>query len=98
MHDVKIAWDSARRKSVFALRALVQVLFFVICLSTVSSAQDQAGEAQTAYAQGLSALKNKNLALAQVEFQKALRLSPRSPEPHNSLGFVLMLKGNLPAA
>ena len=40
--------------------------------------------------QGMAALKRGDLASARVTFEKVVRLSPRSPEAHNSLGWVLL--------
>src|SRR2546430_13309404 len=84
----------------FVRKVWLYLLLAFCCASFEARAQtkDKATTAQAAYAQGLEALKNKNFSAAQIEFQKASNLSPRSPEPHNSLGFVLMMKGDMPAA
>ena len=48
--------------------------------------------------QGMAALKRGDLASARVIFEKVVRLSPRSPEGHNSLGWVLLSQNQPDAA
>src|SRR5256886_3620514 len=48
--------------------------------------------------QGMAALKRGDLASARVTFEKVVRLSRRSPEAHNSLGWVLLSQNQPDAA
>src|SRR2546430_7303899 len=48
--------------------------------------------------QGVAALKRGDLASARVTFEKVVRLSPRSPEGHNSLGWALLSQNQVDAS
>ena len=50
------------------------------------------------YAEGMSALRKQDLAGAQATFEKLIRIAPRSPEAHNSLGWVLLNQGQVDSA
>src|SRR5580692_1632519 len=50
----------------------------------------RAAQADAIYRQGIAALQQRDLASARAAFEKAVQLQPRSPEGHNSLGWVLM--------
>jgi Tfp pilus assembly protein PilF len=50
----------------------------------------RAEQADAIYRQGIAALQQGDLASARAAFEKAVQLLPRSPEGHNSLGWVLL--------
>ena len=50
----------------------------------------RAAQADAVYQQGIVSLQQGDLASARTAFEKAVQLSPRSPEGHNSLGWVLL--------
>ena len=52
-----------------------------------------AGQVQRIYRQGMAALERRDLAAARAAFEKVVRLAPKSPEGHNSLGWVLLAQG-----
>jgi len=54
--------------------------------------------ANSLYNQGMQALDRRDLEGARAAFEKTLQLVPRSPEPHNSLGWVLLAQGKTDAA
>ena len=55
-----------------------------------ASAVGRAAQADAVYRQGITSLQQGDLAAARTAFEKAVQLSPRSPEGHNSLGWVLL--------
>src|SRR5579884_2784636 len=57
-----------------------------------------ADRAKSLYSQGMSALQKGNLADAKAAFEKVVRIVPASPEPHNSLGWVLLQQGDVDPA
>jgi Tfp pilus assembly protein PilF len=50
----------------------------------------RAAQADAVYRQGITSLQQGDLAAARTAFEKAVQLSPRSPEGHNSLGWVYL--------
>src|ERR1700726_774276 len=50
----------------------------------------RAAQADAIYRQGIAALQQRDLVSARAAFEKAVQLQPRSPEGHNSLGWVLL--------
>src|SRR5262249_27079412 len=82
-------------------RPIVFFLFVLPCFA-VSDGQTRQGSSagntsaiNTAYQQGLSAIQAGDLGAARGQFEKVIRLAPRSPEAHNSLGWVLFSQGEL---
>src|SRR5580692_934676 len=68
-----------------------------VLLTTGLRAQDasapvggRAAQADASYQLGITALQQGDLASARTAFEKTVQLQPRSPEAHNSLGWVLM--------
>ncbi len=81
----------------------VGLAFLLVCAGgraqtkNPSSSVDAAA-ANSFYNQGLDALQRQDLAGARAAFEKTIKLIPRSPEPHNSLGWVLLAQGETDAA
>src|SRR6267378_7229552 len=48
--------------------------------------------------EGMAAMQRGDLASARVTFEKVVRLAPRNPEGHNSLGWVLLSQNQPDAA
>src|SRR6266403_3468301 len=79
-------------------RALVTCMVIVcVVLPSGLRAQDasvpvvgRAAQADAVYRQGIASLQQGDLASARTAFEKAVQLSPRSPEGHNSLGWVYL--------
>jgi Tfp pilus assembly protein PilF len=63
-----------------------------------SKGSGDAAAANAIYSQGIAALQGRDLAGAREAFEKTVRLVPQSPEPHNSLGWVLLAQGETDAA
>ncbi len=55
-------------------------------------AQDRATQADEIYRQGITSLQHGDLAAARASFEKVVAIQPRSPEAHNSLGWVLLVQ------
>jgi len=75
---------------------IVTLIFFAPLTfgqSTKPTAIPQA-EAQSTFEQGVNALKQGDLDTARTAFEKVLRLSPRHPEAHNLLGWILLKQGD----
>src|SRR5207245_10559841 len=77
------------------------VCFVVLCASFASaqtpgdkSKQAQA-RAKALNAEGMSALRYQDLAVGQAEFEKLIRVVPRSPVVNNTLGWVCLYPGQL---
>ena len=86
----------------FFVRISAALLFFFSGATAISSAQsappakaDAASRATAAYAHGMSALQKGDLVSARADFEKVVRLAPKSPEGHNSLGWVLLAQGEI---
>src|SRR6266852_6203706 len=85
------------------LRLCAALLFF-LCIATVCAAQstdsakDVASLATATYQRGMSALQKGDLVSARTNFEKVVRLAPKSPEGHNSLGWVLLAQGEIGSA
>ena len=62
----------------------------LVVLLTPASHAHVAAQADAIYRQGIAALQQRDLASARAAFEKAVQLQPRSPEGHNSLGWVLL--------
>jgi Flp pilus assembly protein TadD len=76
---------------------LPTVLIMFVPLTMGLRAQDasapgggRAAQADASYRVGITALQQGDLASARTAFEKTVQLQPRSPEAHNSLGWVLM--------
>src|SRR5262249_25508792 len=54
--------------------------------------------AETLYAQGMAALRKQDLNAARSSFEKLIEVAPRSPEAHNSLGWVFLNQGQIDPA
>src|SRR5437660_1258369 len=79
----------------------LHVGIFLVCLTGLADAAPQkegAAQAESIYQKGLAALKRGDLNSARISFEHVLKLAPRSPEAHNSLGFVLFTQGDLDSA
>src|SRR5271165_6609381 len=81
----------------------VALVFLVVCgvgrgQTTNGNASADAAAANSSYSQGVDALQRQDLPGARAAFEKTVRLIPRSPEPHNSLGWVLLAQGEIDAA
>jgi len=57
-----------------------------------------AASAQAVYNEAGQALQQGDLVRARAGFEKFVKLSPKSPEGHNSLGWVLLVAGETDAA
>src|SRR5712692_4941019 len=80
-------------------------LLFFLCIATAvcaaqstDSAKDVASRATATYQRGMSALQKGDLVSARTNFEKVVRLAPKSPEGHNSLGWVLLAQGEVDSA
>src|SRR5256886_14175058 len=81
-------------------------LLFLCCAAPLKCATqsassvkaDAASRATATYQQGMLALQKGDLVSARAAFEKVVRLAPRSPEGHNSLGWVLLAQGEIDAA
>src|SRR5580704_9416099 len=62
------------------------------------SAQDRGAQADEIYGRGITALQQGDLATAKADFEKVVAIQPRSPEAHNSLGWVLLAQQQVDAA
>src|SRR5713101_1376369 len=73
-------------------RLLVVFLLPWILLAQNSASQEkrQAAQADEAYAKGISALQQGDVASAQAAFESVVRMAPNSAEGHNSLGWVFL--------
>src|SRR6185437_14264750 len=92
------------RESRAALKLGIQVLT-ILLISTYAHAQGENSKAaaentaaNSIYSQGMNALQRRDLAAARAAFEKTVQMVPRSPEPHNSLGWVLLAQGETDAA
>src|SRR6266849_4964308 len=102
MYRMKLAL--AHRQT--ALFRLCAALLFLCCVvpakgaaqSAGSAKADAASRASVTYQHGMSALQKGDLASARADFEKVLRLAPKSPEGHNSLGWVLLAQGEIDSA
>src|SRR5882724_11791862 len=85
---------------VWMLALILCCRFLLAAQSSSSHPRDPNSEARvkTLYAQGMGALRNRDLPGARASFEKLLRIAPGSPEAHNSLGWVLMMQGNVDEA
>src|SRR6185437_15681551 len=97
LSDVHCRWKIRLR-----IGALV-VAVLPVCASAYAQAENSGANSNTAganslYSQGMLALQRRDLSGARVAFEKTVQLVPRSPEPHNSLGWVLMAQGETDAA
>src|SRR5271155_554587 len=82
---------------------VVALSICLICISGLAQtdstkANADAADANSIYGQGMAALQQRDLAGARAAFEKTVKLVPRSPEPHNSLGWVLLAQGETDAA
>src|SRR5437667_177030 len=86
------------------IRLCAALIFFhaaaAICAgqSAGPAKADAASRASATYQQGLSALRQGDLAFARAAFERVLRLVPQSPEGHNSLGWVLLAQNEVDSA
>jgi Tfp pilus assembly protein PilF len=83
--------------------AVLALLSLVICACGHAQTKNSKGSGDAAaanaiYSQGIAALQGRDLAGAREAFEKTVRLVPESPEPHNSLGWVLLAQGETDAA
>src|SRR5919108_3906639 len=81
---------------------LVVLLVATLCSCSLTSAQRQdkpkSARFQTAYQQGLDAIKRSDLPRAQRELEQAIRLEPGNADAHTALGWVLLAGNQLDAA
>src|SRR5262245_17305052 len=84
-----------------ALRAVLVILVFsglLVSAQKTSSKQPAreplSPEVAELYQQGMDALNRRDLAAARGYFEQVLKVTPRSPEANNLLGWVLMMQGN----
>src|SRR5580692_11458524 len=87
----------------FQLRVVLLFLFgaaSATCSAQSPSSTDanSASRASATYQHGMSALQQGDLISARAAFEKVVRLAPKSPEGHNSLGWVLLAQGEVNAA
>src|SRR4029450_10776786 len=71
---------------------LLSCACFCIWPLTVTG-QNSPGSADAIYRQGMKALQGGDLTEARSAFEQAVKLAPRSPDAHNSLGWVLNAQG-----
>ncbi|PYU05903.1 MAG: hypothetical protein DMG33_09625, partial [Acidobacteria bacterium] len=78
----------------------VLLLLFSPLLAAAQSGVDAKVSTQAAglYSEGMQALQRGDLISARSSFEKVVRLAPRSPEGHNSLGWVLLAEGEIDSA
>ncbi len=78
----------------------VLLLLFSPLLAAAQSGVDEKVSTQAAglYSEGMQALQRGDLISARSSFEKVVRLAPRSPEGHNSLGWVLLAEGEIDSA
>src|SRR5216110_1798728 len=84
---------------------LITAIWLAMLCPVLSSGQTAENRPQPAqarakalYAEGMSALRKQDLAAAQAAFEKLIRVAPKSPEAHNSLGWVLLNQGQVDPA
>src|SRR5229473_7262407 len=101
---IRVEFNIFYHRTVF-FRICAALLFFFGAGVAISAAQsaapaktDAASRATAAYAQGMSALQKGDLVSARADFEKVVRLAPKSPEGHNSLGWVLLAQGEIDPA
>jgi len=66
--------------------------------ATAGTGASPAARADALYRAGIAALQERDLVVAQADFEQVVKLSPRSAEAHNSLGWVLVARQQLDAA
>src|SRR5216684_1268100 len=101
---IRVEFNIFYHRTVF-FRICAALLFFFGAGVAISAAQsagpaktDATSRATVAYAQGMSALQKGDLVSARTNFEKVVRLAPKSPEGHNSLGWVLLAQGEIGSA
>src|SRR6266704_6091033 len=83
---------------------LIAICLTMLCADFASSqapgnpSEQAQARAEALYAEGMSALRKQDLAGAQAAFEKLIRVAPKSPEAHNSLGWVLLNQGQVDPA
>src|SRR5437879_6658254 len=87
--------STSNRRIALSLWRLVALLLGLWVVSLGASEQAAksspvSARAASTYQRGMKALQKGDLATAQAEFEKVIRLTPRSAEGHNSLGWVLL--------
>lgn len=90
----------------FHLKNLMWVCVGAVILGALGNGVGARGQAtvsaeakvEALYNEGIAALQRRDLAGAQADFEKVVKLSPRSPEAHNSLGWVLLVQQKLDPA
>jgi protein O-GlcNAc transferase len=83
----------------FAISALTTLLACAAQTGSSPASQGSINEqAQAAYRAGTTAAANNDLQMAEVQFEKVVRLVPQIEEGHSALGAVLMRLGKLPEA
>src|SRR5438105_7485050 len=73
-----------------ALTVACTVIFFLPVLAQ----QNRHPQVESLYLDGIEAIKHGDLPKARVVLEKVTKLSPLSPEGHNSLGWVLFSQGH----
>ncbi len=90
---------AARMQRQLSLRLVIFVAgLFPLALMAFPARSQPAADAsqvQAIYQRGYRALQQRDLAGARTAFEEVVKLSPQSPEVHNSLGWVLLLQGEL---
>jgi Flp pilus assembly protein TadD len=74
-------------------------ILVLVALAAAMHAQSNSSKASTdaLYARGMAALRHQDLNSARSAFEKVIAIAPRSPEAHNSLGWVLVSQGEVEA-
>jgi Flp pilus assembly protein TadD len=71
----------------------------MIALNSSAAAQKPSGtQIESVYQRGMAALQRRDLSAARAAFERVVRLAPNSPDPHNSLGWVLLNQGQVEPA
>ena len=77
---------------------LVIFLLVVAGMRLLTGQAASADHAEKLYQSGLADLKRADLPGARKAFEEVLSLAPRSPDAHNSLGWVLSRQGEVDSA
>ena len=82
----------------FAFLLWAPCVFLAPAQDPSSKTSDPVAQAKSVYSQGIQALQQGDLDSAQAAFEKVVRLAPKIPEGHNSLGWVLLARDQVEPA
>src|SRR5882672_1390323 len=77
---------------------LAAAILLCCCLVAKPTQTQRDAAAKESYEAGIAALKQQDLATARKKFEEAAQMVPQSAEAHNSLGYVLLLTGDVDGA